>query len=67
MVQFNAKVNVPVSLWDTKSGGAIGMSKTASSVNLSLDKICVQINSAYKEFSVLRNAIKTGLLLVKQV
>ena len=57
MVQFNAKVNVPVSLWDTKSGRAIGKSKTASSVNLSLDKICVQINSAYKELSVLSDDV----------
>lgn len=29
MVQFSAKISVPVSLWDTKSGRAIGKSKTA--------------------------------------
>ena len=46
MVQFCSKVNVPVFLWDSKSGRAIGKSKVASSVNLSLDKVCVQINSA---------------------
>jgi hypothetical protein len=48
MVQFSAKVSVPVSLWDTKSGRAIGKSKTALSVNVSLDKICVAVHSAYK-------------------
>jgi site-specific recombinase XerD len=57
MVQFGAKVNVPVSLWDTKSGRAIGKSKTATSVNLALDKVCVQINSAYKELLVLSDDI----------
>ena len=51
MVQFSAKVNVPVSLWDTKAGRAIGKSKTALSINASLDKICVAIHSAYKELS----------------
>ncbi|MDR2005426.1 MAG: hypothetical protein LBQ74_20575 [Prevotella sp.] len=40
MVQFSAKVSVPVSRWDTKSGRAIGKSKTTLSVNASLDKKC---------------------------
>ncbi|HML65992.1 MAG TPA: site-specific integrase [Dysgonomonas sp.] len=51
MVQFSAKIYVPVSLWDTKSGRAIGKSKTALSINASLNKICVAIHSAYKELS----------------
>lgn len=52
MVQFSAKVYVPVSLWDTKSGRAIGKSKTALSVNTSLNKISVAIHSAYRELSL---------------
>lgn len=51
MVQFSAKVYVPVSLWDTKSGRATGKSKTALSVNTSLNKISVAIHSAYRELS----------------
>lgn len=51
MVQFSAKVSVLVSLWDTKSGRAIGKSKTAQSVNASLDKICVAVHSSYKELA----------------
>lgn len=49
MVQFSAKVSVPLSLWDTKSGRAIGKSKCALGVNGELDKMCVAIHSAYKE------------------
>ena len=52
MVQFSAKVCVPVSLWDTKSGRAIGKSKTALSINATLDKTCVAIHSAYKDLLV---------------
>ena len=57
MVQFSAKVSVPVSLWDTKSGRAIGKTKVASSVNMSLDKTCVQINTAYKQLLLLNDDI----------
>jgi site-specific recombinase XerD len=49
MVQFSAKVSVLVSLWDTKSGRATGKSKTALSVNASLNKICVAVHSAYRD------------------
>ena len=49
MVQFSAKVSVPLSLWNAKSGGAIGKSKCILGVNGELDKMCVVINSAYKE------------------
>ena len=52
MVQFSAKVSVPVSLWDTKSGRAIGKTKTAQTVNTSLSKISVAIHSAYKDLLV---------------
>lgn len=52
MVQFSAKVYVPVSLWDTTSGRAIGKSKTALSINASLDKTCVAIHSAYRKLSL---------------
>ena len=48
MVQFSAKVSVPVSLWDTKSGRATGKSKTALSVNASLNRISVAVHSAYR-------------------
>ncbi len=49
MVQFSAKVSVPVSLWDTQSGRATGKSKTATIVNAALDKIRVAVHSAYKD------------------
>lgn len=57
MVQFSAKVYVPVSLWDTTSGRATGKSKTALSVNTSLDKICVAIHSACRELSLKNNNV----------
>ena len=49
MVQFSAKVSVPVSLWDTKSGRASGKSKTALSINASLNRVCVAVHSAYRD------------------
>ncbi len=52
MVQFSAKVSVPVSLWDTKSGRATGKSKIALSINASLNKICVAIHSDYRDLSM---------------
>jgi site-specific recombinase XerD len=51
MVQFSARIYVPVSLWDTKSGRATGKTKTTLSVNASLNKICVAVHSAYRELS----------------
>ncbi|MDR2919560.1 MAG: site-specific integrase, partial [Tannerella sp.] len=48
MVQFSAKVSVPISLWDITSGRATGKSKTALSINASLNKICVSVHSAYR-------------------
>lgn len=49
MVQFSAKVSVPVSLWNTKSGRASGKSKTALSINASLNRVCVAVHSAYRD------------------
>jgi len=60
MVQFSAKVSVPVSLWDTKSGRAIGKSKTALSVNASLNKICVAIHSAYRDLLAKKENVSAG-------
>lgn len=57
MVQFSAKVYVPVSLWDTTSGRAIGKSKTALSVNSLLDKTCVAIHSTYRELLLKKNDV----------
>ncbi|GHV49810.1 tyrosine recombinase [Bacteroidia bacterium] len=60
MVQFSAKVSVPVSLWDTNSGRALGKSKAALSINASLDKICVAIHSAYKDLLVKKENVSAG-------
>jgi hypothetical protein len=60
MVQFSAKVSVPVSLPDTKSGRATGKSKAALSVNTSLNKICVAIHSAYRDLSVKKENVSAG-------
>ena len=49
MVQFSAKMNVSVSLWDTPSGRANGKSKLATELNRTLDKINVSINAHHKE------------------
>ncbi|WP_050701178.1 hypothetical protein [Dysgonomonas sp. BGC7] len=57
MIQFSAKVYVPVSLWNTTSGRAIGKSKTALSINATLDKTCVAIHSAYRELSLKNNNV----------
>ncbi|GHT28706.1 hypothetical protein AGMMS49574_03550 [Bacteroidia bacterium] len=60
MVQFSAKVSVPVSLWDTNSGRALGKSKAAISINASLDKICVAIHSACKDLLVKKENVSAG-------
>jgi site-specific recombinase XerD len=49
MVQFSAKMNVPLSLWDTPSGRANGKSRLATELNRTLDKINVSINAHHKE------------------
>ncbi|MDR2883081.1 MAG: phage integrase SAM-like domain-containing protein [Alistipes sp.] len=57
MAQFSARVNVPVSLWDTSSGRAVGKSKMAVAVNASLNRICVAIHSAHRELSARQNGV----------
>lgn len=49
MVQFSAKISIPVSLWDIKSGRAFGKSKVALAINTSLNKLGVAIHSAHKD------------------
>ena len=60
MVQFSAKVSVPLSLWDIKSGRATGKSKTTLSINASLNKICVAIHSAYKDLLMKKENVSAG-------
>ena len=49
MVQFSTKVYVIPSLWDVKSGRAVGKSKPAAATNKELDRIALDIHSAYKD------------------
>ena len=49
MVQFSTKVYVIPSLWDVKSGRAVGKSKSAAATNKELDRITLDIHSAYKD------------------
>lgn len=49
MVQFSTKVYVIPSLWDVKSGRAVGKSKPAAATNKELDRISLDIHSAYKD------------------
>lgn len=49
MVQFSAKVYVIPDLWDVKSGRAVGKSKPAVAANKELDRIRLDIHSAYKD------------------
>ena len=46
MVQFSTKVYVIPSLWDVKSGRAVGKSKPATATNKELDCITLDIHSA---------------------
>lgn len=47
--QFSPKMNVPVNLWDTKSGRMTGKTALAIKTNLALDKIRADINKHYQE------------------
>ena len=49
MVQFSTKVYVIPTLWDVKSGRAVGKSKPAATVNKELDRISLDIHSACKD------------------
>jgi integrase len=47
MAQFSAKTDVPLSLWDTLSGQAMGKSSQATKLNQKLDKIAQNIHCHY--------------------
>lgn len=49
MVQFSTKVYVIPALWNIKSGRAVGKSKSAAATNKKLDRITLDIHSAYKD------------------
>ena len=49
MVQFSTKIYVIPYLWDVKSGRAVGKSKPATATNKELDRISLDIHSAYKD------------------
>ena len=49
MVQFSTKVYAIPTLWDVKSGRAVGKSKPAATVNRELDRISLDIHSACKD------------------
>ena len=49
MVQFSTKVYVISALWNIKSGRAVGKSKPAAATNKELDRISLDIHSAYKD------------------
>ena len=49
MVQFSTKVYVIPALWNIKSGRAVGKSKSAAATNKELDRITLDIHSAYKD------------------
>jgi hypothetical protein len=57
MAQFSARVGVPVSLWDTPSGRAVGKSKVAVAVNASLNRICMAVHSAHRELSARKESV----------
>lgn len=47
MAQFGTKLNVSVSLWDTRANRVSGKSKQAVEINRALDKISLSINKQY--------------------
>ena len=50
MVQFSTKVYVIPALWNVKPGRAVGKSKQAAATNKELDRISLDIHSAYKDW-----------------
>ena len=42
-------MDVPLRLWDVKTGRASGKSVEAQRINLAVDKICVEVNRHYQE------------------
>lgn len=49
IAQFGSKLSVPESLWDIKSGRAIGKSRIAVELNREINKINLCIHSHYKD------------------
>lgn len=49
MVQFSIKMYVIPNLWDVKSGKVVGKRKPAAAANKELDRISLDIHSAYKD------------------
>ena len=47
--QFSCKMDVPLRLWDVKTGRASGKSVEAQRINLAVDKIRVEVNRRYQE------------------
>ena len=47
--QFSYKMDVPLRLWDVKTGRASGKSVEAQRINLAVDKIRVEVNHHYQE------------------
>ena len=47
--QFSCKMDVPLRLWDVKTGRASGKSVEAQRINLAVDKIRVEVNHHYQE------------------
>ena len=51
MAQFSAKCSVLISLWSIKSSRAIGKSRVATELNVTLDKIALSIHNHHKELT----------------
>jgi site-specific recombinase XerD len=59
---FSTKAKIRLSLWDTRSGRALGKSKEATLLNQKLDTINVVINARYRELSDLIENVTAELL-----
>lgn len=57
MVQFSTKVYTIPSLWDVKSGRAVGKSKPAAATNKELDRIALDIHSACKDLLAKKESV----------
>lgn len=49
IAQFGSKLSIPESLWNVKSGRAIGKSRIAVELNREINKINLCIHSHYKD------------------
>ena len=57
MVQFSTKGYTIPSLWDVKSGRAVGKSKPAAATNKELDRIALDIHSACKDLLAKKESV----------